>query len=231
MRTGCQPPPFLLAIDLSSSPERKVASRNAHAHSGRSPHASDAGCLVPADPGNRRRSAGATLRRLLGIRNTLWFTWLRRPPAPPDGGRSSSPAPLPRDAASARFLGRVARPDLGAAGTPPGATGSRGADPAARRAAAHFVRAALRLLSQIDPFCMPPQMAADMLDADQADIRLAGRLGRRPSAGSVTVRRPWGGRSCGGLTSRSSIVPWSCGPPNRSVSRSAVRAAGSGPYR
>ncbi len=31
----------------------------------------------------------ATLRRLLGIRNTLWFTWLRRPPDPPCGGPSS----------------------------------------------------------------------------------------------------------------------------------------------
>jgi GT2 family glycosyltransferase len=44
----------------------------------------------------------ATLRRLLGIRNTLWFTWLRRPPWSALQRTAELARTVPRDAASAR---------------------------------------------------------------------------------------------------------------------------------
>ncbi|MGW7261224.1 glycosyltransferase family 2 protein [Streptomyces sp. NPDC054834] len=49
----------------------------------------------------------STDRRILGLRNTLWFTWLRRPLLPALRHTAHLMATVPRDAASARAFARA----------------------------------------------------------------------------------------------------------------------------
>ncbi|WP_405557582.1 glycosyltransferase family 2 protein [Streptomyces sp. NBC_01171] len=49
----------------------------------------------------------STERRVLGLRNTLWFTWLRRPLLPALFRTGGLLATVPRDAASARAVARA----------------------------------------------------------------------------------------------------------------------------
>ncbi|MFF4019680.1 glycosyltransferase family 2 protein [Streptomyces sp. NPDC001843] len=50
----------------------------------------------------------STARRVLGLRNTLWFTWLRRPLGPAVRRTAHLLATVPRDAASARAFAHAA---------------------------------------------------------------------------------------------------------------------------
>ncbi|MFI7407376.1 glycosyltransferase family 2 protein [Streptomyces sp. NPDC049627] len=50
----------------------------------------------------------STARRILGLRNTLWFTWLRRPLLPALRRTAHLMATVPHDLASARAFGRAA---------------------------------------------------------------------------------------------------------------------------
>jgi GT2 family glycosyltransferase len=50
----------------------------------------------------------STARRVLGLRNTLWFTWLRRPLGPALRRTAHLLATVPRDAASARAFAHAA---------------------------------------------------------------------------------------------------------------------------
>jgi GT2 family glycosyltransferase len=50
----------------------------------------------------------STARRILGLRNTLWFTWLRRPLGPALRRTAQLMFTVPRDAASARAFARAA---------------------------------------------------------------------------------------------------------------------------
>lgn len=50
----------------------------------------------------------STARRVLGLRNTLWFTWLRRPLGPALRRTAQLMATVPRDAASARAFAHAA---------------------------------------------------------------------------------------------------------------------------
>ncbi len=61
-------------------------------------------CYLPAATVHHQASLArdATLRRMLGIRNTLWFTWLRRPPRGALQRTVELARTVPRDAASAR---------------------------------------------------------------------------------------------------------------------------------
>jgi GT2 family glycosyltransferase len=61
-------------------------------------------CYLPGATVHHQASPArdATLRRLLGIRNTLWFTWLRRPPRSALRRTVELACTVPRDAASAR---------------------------------------------------------------------------------------------------------------------------------
>jgi GT2 family glycosyltransferase len=61
-------------------------------------------CYLPGATVHHQASPvrDATLRRLLGIRNTLWFTWLRRPPRSALRRTVELACTVPRDAASAR---------------------------------------------------------------------------------------------------------------------------------
>jgi GT2 family glycosyltransferase len=64
-------------------------------------------CYLPAATVHHQASAArdATGRRQLGIRNTLWFTWLRRPAGPAWRRTAELAVTVPRDAASvAAFL-------------------------------------------------------------------------------------------------------------------------------
>ncbi|MGW2731873.1 glycosyltransferase family 2 protein [Streptomyces sp. NPDC001494] len=53
------------------------------------------------------RQRDSTARRVLGIRNTLWFTWLRRPLLPALRRTGHLMRTVPRDAASARAFARA----------------------------------------------------------------------------------------------------------------------------
>jgi GT2 family glycosyltransferase len=61
-------------------------------------------CYLPGATVHHQASPArdATLRRLLGIRNTLWFTWLRRPPRSALRRTAELARTVPRDATSAR---------------------------------------------------------------------------------------------------------------------------------
>jgi GT2 family glycosyltransferase len=61
-------------------------------------------CYLPGATVHHQASPArdATLRRLLGIRNTLWFTWLRRPGWAALQRTAELARSVPRDAASAR---------------------------------------------------------------------------------------------------------------------------------
>ncbi|WP_225839467.1 glycosyltransferase family 2 protein [Streptomyces sp. NK08204] len=50
----------------------------------------------------------STARRILGLRNTLWFTWLRRPLLPALRRTAQLMVTVPRDAASVRAFARAA---------------------------------------------------------------------------------------------------------------------------
>lgn len=60
-------------------------------------------CYLPGATVHHQASLArdASLRRLLGIRNTLWFTWLRRPPRSAVRRTAELAATVPRDATSA----------------------------------------------------------------------------------------------------------------------------------
>jgi GT2 family glycosyltransferase len=60
-------------------------------------------CYLPGATVHHQASQArdASLRRRLGIRNTLWFTWLRRPAWPALRRTAELAATVPRDAASA----------------------------------------------------------------------------------------------------------------------------------
>ena len=75
-------------------------------------------CYLPGATLHHQASAlrDPTRRRWLGIRNTLWFTWLRRPPAAALRRTAELAASVPRDTVSASaLLGRSWRPALGPA--------------------------------------------------------------------------------------------------------------------
>ncbi|WP_434975097.1 glycosyltransferase family 2 protein [Streptomyces collinus] len=54
------------------------------------------------------RLRDSTARRVLGLRHTLWFTWLRRPLPPALRRTGHLLRTVPRDAASARAFARAA---------------------------------------------------------------------------------------------------------------------------
>jgi GT2 family glycosyltransferase len=60
-------------------------------------------CYLPEATVHHQASQArdASLRRLLGIRNTLWFTWLRRPAGPALRRTAELAGTVPRDAVSA----------------------------------------------------------------------------------------------------------------------------------
>jgi GT2 family glycosyltransferase len=64
-----------------------------------------AGAVVHHEPSPVRDATG---RRWLGIRNTLWFTWLRRPARAAAGRTAELAAPVPRDAVSVRAFAAAA---------------------------------------------------------------------------------------------------------------------------
>ena len=90
-----------------------------------------------------------TRRRWLGIRNTLWFTWLRRPPAAALRRTAELAASVPRDTVSASaFARRGRRPALGPARAPAAAAVRGSLDPAPRGAAPPFRRPAVHRLTR-----------------------------------------------------------------------------------
>lgn len=68
-------------------------------------------CYLPAATVHHQASTArdATRRRQLGIRNTLWFTWLRRPAGSAWRRTAGLAATVPRDAASAAAFVAAAR--------------------------------------------------------------------------------------------------------------------------
>jgi GT2 family glycosyltransferase len=68
-------------------------------------------CYLPEATVHHQASPArdATLRRRLGIRNTLWFTWLRRPPRAALRRTAELARTVPRDATSARAFGAALR--------------------------------------------------------------------------------------------------------------------------
>lgn len=68
-------------------------------------------CYLPAATVHHQASPArdASRRRLLGIRNTLWFTWLRRPARSAWRRTAELAATVPRDAVSARAFAAAAR--------------------------------------------------------------------------------------------------------------------------
>ena len=108
-------------------------------------------CYLPAATVHHQASTlrDPARRRQLGIRNTLWFTWLRRPArrgVAADRGTGRHRAPRPGLGRRVRDGG--ARAALGAARAPPGPARGRGLDPAPRRAPPHLGRPPLRGLSR-----------------------------------------------------------------------------------
>ena len=102
-----------------------------------------------------------TRRRWLGIRNTLWFTWLRRPPgggaAPDRRARRLRP---PGHRVGQCVLRRGRRPALGPARAQTRAAVRGGLDPAARRAAPPFRRPAVRRVRMPPAYAAPGQRSA-----------------------------------------------------------------------
>ncbi|HEY0932523.1 MAG TPA: glycosyltransferase [Trebonia sp.] len=68
-------------------------------------------CYLPGATVHHQASAArdATRRRLLGIRNTLWFTWLRRPAGPALRRTAELARTVPRDVTSAAAFWAAAR--------------------------------------------------------------------------------------------------------------------------
>ncbi|HXP56699.1 MAG TPA: glycosyltransferase [Streptosporangiaceae bacterium] len=68
-------------------------------------------CYLPAATVHHQASTlrDPARRRLLGIRNTLWFTWLRRPPAAALRRTAELAGSVPRDATSAAAFGAALR--------------------------------------------------------------------------------------------------------------------------
>ena len=68
-------------------------------------------CYLPAATVHHQASLArdASLRRRVGIRNTLWFTWLRRPPRSAWRRTGELAATVPRDATSAAAFGAAVR--------------------------------------------------------------------------------------------------------------------------
>jgi GT2 family glycosyltransferase len=68
-------------------------------------------CYLPAATVHHQASPArdATRRRQLGIRNTLWFTWLRRPAGPAWRRTADLARTVPRDAASAAAFAAALR--------------------------------------------------------------------------------------------------------------------------
>ena len=68
-------------------------------------------CYLPGATVHHQASVvrDATRRRQLGIRNTLWFTWLRRPARPAWRRTAELAATVPRDAASAAAFAAALR--------------------------------------------------------------------------------------------------------------------------
>ncbi|MBV9792487.1 MAG: glycosyltransferase [Actinobacteria bacterium] len=68
-------------------------------------------CYLPAATVHHQASAlrDPAHRRLLGIRNTLWFTWLRRPAGPALRRTAELAATVPRDRTSAAAFAAAAR--------------------------------------------------------------------------------------------------------------------------
>ncbi len=67
-------------------------------------------CYLPGATLHHQASAlrDPTRRRWLGIRNTLWFTWLRRPPAAALRRTAELAASVPRDTVSASAFAAAA---------------------------------------------------------------------------------------------------------------------------
>jgi GT2 family glycosyltransferase len=68
-------------------------------------------CYLPAATVHHQASPArnGSLRRLHGIRNTLWFTWLRRPARPAWRRTAELAATVPRDATSAKAFAAALR--------------------------------------------------------------------------------------------------------------------------